>query len=610
VRSTFSVNEDFFHSVLSPLPGLVCYLDCDLNYKYANLAYEKWFGISREKFLGSNLAEIAGLEVVNSIRYYLNLALAGQEQSFSQEIPYKSGKKFVQVRYIPDIDSKGKVKGIMAIVNDITPHENDKKKIKDKEAEFKRLVNGLPMMISHWDQNLKNIISNDLYSKHFRKSTTEIEGMHLKEVIGDTLFEKNRPYFEAALRGIPQTFENEVLSPDGSIRRFRVTYQPELVNQKIIGLMTIAIDVTHEHEAAFRFEQMANNIEEVFWMTDAKKQEMVYVSPAYEKIWGRTCESLYSHPQSFNDAIHSEDRDRVCSALEAQESEKYDVEYRIVRIDGSIRWIRDRAFPIKSDDGKFCRIVGVAQDITERVADHDKLLGEIAKSNQAAKLASLGEMAACIVHEINNPLAIISGSLNLLPSIAKDSEKVLTRIKTINKACFRISKIVSSLKKFSRSDSNSAFTSHSLYDIANECIILTEAKAKGADTEISLVCESPSQILCGEIEIEQVVVNLINNAIDAVKDLDKKWVKLKITNEAGAVVLRISDSGNGIPKEIQEKLFNPFFTTKPVEKGTGLGLSITKAILDSHKASITLLNDTPHTTFEIRFPTAAGECAA
>jgi C4-dicarboxylate-specific signal transduction histidine kinase len=113
-----------------------------------------------------------------------------------------------------------------------------------------------------------------------------------------------------------------------------------------------------------------------------------------------------------------------------------------------------------------------------------------------------------------------------------------------------------------------------------------------------------AQIVCDEVEIEQVLVNLINNGIDAVKDRQDKWVKITVFEEGNTVVMRVMDSGPGIPESVRAKLFDPFFTTKKVGEGTGLGLSITKGILDEHKATITVVADCPNTCFEIRFPKA------
>jgi PAS domain S-box-containing protein len=125
-----------------------------------------------------------------------------------------------------------------------------------------------------------------------------------------------------------------------------------------------AEDALRESEEKFR--QLAENIREVFWMTTPHLEEVLYVSPAYESVWGRSLESVRQRPQSFMDAIHSEDRERVVGILEGQRQQGFEVEYRIVRPDGSVRWIRDRGFPVKDASGKVYRIAGVAEDITER----------------------------------------------------------------------------------------------------------------------------------------------------------------------------------------------------------------------------------------------------
>jgi PAS domain S-box-containing protein len=120
-------------------------------------------------------------------------------------------------------------------------------------------------------------------------------------------------------------------------------------------------------ESEERFRQLAENIREVFWMTDPVKNRMIYISPGYEQIWGRTCASLYAAPRSWLDAIHPEDHDRIAeAALTKQTLGTYDEEYRILRPDGSVRLVRDRAFPIRDNAGTVYRIAGIADDITER----------------------------------------------------------------------------------------------------------------------------------------------------------------------------------------------------------------------------------------------------
>jgi hypothetical protein len=139
-------------------------------------------------------------------------------------------------------------------------------------------------------------------------------------------------------------------------------------------------------EAIERFEQVINNITEVFWLTNVAKNEMAYISPGYERVWGRQCEELYRDPHSWLAALHPEDREAIARrARTDQAGGSYDVEYRILRPDGAVRWIRDRAFPVRNPQGEVYRIAGIADDITERKRTREVL------QTQAAILENMAE---------------------------------------------------------------------------------------------------------------------------------------------------------------------------------------------------------------------------
>jgi len=252
-------------------------------------------------------------------------------------------------------------------------------------------------------------------------------------------------------------------------------------------------------------------------------------------------------------------------------------------------------------------IYGINLDRTKEFKLEKKLELERAKSIQSAKLASLGEMSAGIAHEINNPLAIIVGSLSLMSKISHEPDKLKNKLETLEKAAQRISKIVTGLRKFSRSSENKVRKLIPLRNIIAETLILTEAKSKQFSTPVIVECATDSLVYCDEIEIEQILVNLVNNGIDAVEKQSERWVRVNAFDDGQTIVMQIRDSGKGIPPEIQTKLFQPFFTTKPIGKGTGLGLSIVKGILEDHKAMINIINSDPNTCFEIRFQMTESE---
>src|SRR6516165_12570283 len=144
----------------------------------------------------------------------------------------------------------------------------------------------------------------------------------------------------------------------------------------------MAIDITDRlkaeavlAESEGRFRQLAENVNEVFWMADPQTTQILYISPAYERVWGRSCQSLYVQPRSFLEAIHTDDRERMRSDVLEKHSrgEATDDEYRVVRPDGAVRWVRDRAFPVRDAKGQVYRMVGIAEDITERKTAQEAL---------------------------------------------------------------------------------------------------------------------------------------------------------------------------------------------------------------------------------------------
>jgi len=153
---------------------------------------------------------------------------------------------------------------------------------------------------------------------------------------------------------------------DGTIIQVEITSHTIDFSGRPAELVMVR-DLTAWQQAEDRFRELAETIEDVFWVTDARKSRMLYVSPAFARIWGRPPQSLYDSPMSWAESIHPEDRARVVKAAETEQTTgAYDEEYRIVRPDGTVRWIRDQAFPVRDAEGRVLRVVGVARDITEQ----------------------------------------------------------------------------------------------------------------------------------------------------------------------------------------------------------------------------------------------------
>lgn len=247
------------------------------------------------------------------------------------------------------------------------------------------------------------------------------------------------------------------------------------------------------------------------------------------------------------------------------------------------------------------------RDISERVR-FQKELDEIrAHQLNASRLASLGEMAGGIAHEINNPIAVIRSqaeyilnSLNRNPQFEKVN--IIQGMDRIIATSDRISRIIKGLKTLSRDGGSDPFQLNMLGPIIQDTLSICEERLKEKSIRFESFIEDDLQIYCRSVEISQVILNLISNSIDAVEHLSDPWIKLSAKEVGTNVIITLCDSGDGIPEHIAEKITMPFYTTKDVGKGSGLGLSISKRIIEKHNGEFYLDRTSPNTAFVIKIP--------
>jgi PAS domain S-box-containing protein len=357
-----------------------------------------------------------------------------------------------------------------------------------------------------------------------------------------------------------------------------------------------------------RFQQLAGAIDDVFWLTDPNKTRMLYVSPAYERIWGKTCQSLVESPQTWFDAVYADDREAVRKAASLNQSTgKYDIEYRIVRADGQLRWIRDRAFVVKDADGNVAKIAGIASDITQAKLMQQQVL-------RSQRVDSIGSLAGGVAHDLNNALAPILMANELLKKAYPDAAK---HVRMIEASANRCAAMVSQMLVFARGYEGVKADMNPNRALAELAGIIEGTFPKGiefinhAATDLATISADPTQF-------HQVLLNLCVNARDAMEgggllQLEAENVEIDSTYAAGYsdakpgkyVTIRVKDSGSGIPPEVIAKIFDPFFTTKPPDKGTGLGLSTVAGILRGHGGFIRVYS-TPGegSLFAVYFPVA------
>ena len=367
-------------------------------------------------------------------------------------------------------------------------------------------------------------------------------------------------------------------------------------------------------ESERMFRDLAENIQDVFWMTSLNMDEMIYVSPAYEEVWGRSSQSLYQHPASWMEAIHPEDHERVLQSLDKQAQGEYNVEFRIVRPDGSIRCINDRAFPVRNAAGEVTRLAGVAVDITDlknleeakqrHLADIavqaalEKQNLELEAARQQALVANeaKSEFMANMSHEIRTPMHAILGFARIL--LRSDlNEEQHEQVSIIHKSASSLLRIVEDILDFTRMESGKLNLHHELFNLreyVEDCFALLAPRAheKALNFAHLIYSDVPTELIGDPGRIRQVLINLLANAI---KFTSTGEVVLRVMLEAqdkSRVTLKfeVTDTGIGISPEHQEHLFSVFEQIDSSYSrqygGTGLGLAISKQLVEQMDGEI------------------------
>lgn len=224
----------------------------------------------------------------------------------------------------------------------------------------------------------------------------------------------------------------------------------------------------------------------------------------------------------------------------------------------------------------------------------------------SAKLATLGEMAANISHEINNPLSIISTRAErvakVLAQLSSLPPEVENDLKIIKNTVKRAVKIISGLKSFSRQSTSDFEKNVSVLACINQAVDLCREKLRFSEVTLDLDENVDFHLTANSVQITQVILNLISNSYDAIENQTEKWIKIQIEKQNDLILIRVTDSGLGIPDNIVDNIMKPFFTTKEVGKGTGLGLSISYGIINAHSGRFYYDKSCKNTSFVIELP--------
>lgn len=391
---------------------------------------------------------------------------------------------------------------------------------------------------------------------------------------------------------------------DGSQRVCEITATNLLDDPAVGGIVLNAHDITKRRQAEEalqaseqRFRSMAEAVPVGFWMLTPDWGQMLYVSPAAAKISGRTCEDLCKQPDLWRRNIHADDHRRVVSFATEHHGQPFEVEYRIVRPDGEVRWIRQVTAPIRNESGELTVVTGIMEDITERKRAEAQLL-------QAAKLASLGVLAGGIAHELRNPLAIISVNIELLTQHSNDARVLRQCVRRIQAATERSSHIIENLLSFASPRRASMAPVELSLTLEDTLVLLHEHIALQGIKLRKYIRPGLPKVQGNAGLLQLVFTNLIMNACNVMPPGGTLVVSMR-PDGAGWAKIEFRDNGHGIPPERLPEIFDPFITSEPNGRGTGLGLAVSRTIIRQHQGSIDVQSQVGQgTTFTIRLPAA------
>jgi two-component system, cell cycle sensor histidine kinase and response regulator CckA len=360
-----------------------------------------------------------------------------------------------------------------------------------------------------------------------------------------------------------------------------------------------------------QFRQLANNIREVFWLGELTPEGMrpIYVSPGVERVWGRSREELGADMEAWLDTLHPDDRARVRDWLDRRASQREsEIEYRVVRPDGSVRWVHDRAFIISESGGRPFRMAGLAEDITDRKELEEQL-------HHAHKLEAVGRLAGGVAHDFNNLLTVITGFNGLLlDSLPLDDPRREDAVE-VAKAARQAGELTNQLLSFGRKQR----LAPAVLDLNAFVLDAEKMLCRLIGEDIRLVTDlqpEVGQVHADRGQLHQVLLNLAINARDAMPQGGKLTIatsELTVPSTSAVappelgpgeyIVITVSDTGSGIPEELRSRLFDAFFTTKQAGRGTGLGLSTVRSIVAQAGGHVTVDSVVGHgATFRVYLP--------
>ncbi len=511
------------------------------------------------------------------------------------------------------LNEEGKITEVLSVGADISARKRAEEALRQSEERYRSIIETANEGFWAMDGEYRTTFVNQRMADMLGYSPQEMVGRLVTDFMFAEDLQEHKEQMKVRRLGGAGQYERRFRCKDGS-ECWTIVSATALQDaaKAFTGSFALFSDITKRKRADValrqseeKFRSIAEQISDVLFLTDATGQ-VTYLSPATERILGWKPEEIVGH--SFIDFLVEADIPRALEAFTQTLSHNHTIKNFPVlmksknglHLSGELN-----ASTFTSDTG--VGTLGIIRDVTERKQIIEKMM-------YSQKMADLGTLAAGVAHEINNPLQAITGtSDSILERMDKgealDVEVLRNKLDLISRNSWRIAHIVRSLNIYARSNSPE---NHSYFfnELIRDTLMLIEHQLeKWSNITISLeLGEDLPLFYCDRNNITQVLINLIMNARDAMPAGGQITIRSAYDAGTDRLILEVRDTGEGIPPEIREKIFSPFFTTKPVGSGTGLGLSIVHGIVTHYDGEIQV-DSIPKqgTTFRLLFPPRSGE---
>jgi PAS domain S-box-containing protein len=593
-------SEERYRTILEEMEDGYFEVDLAGNFTFVNDAVCKQLGYSREELIGMNNRTITAIDDVENIYKAFNQVY--REGRPIRDFTFKTVRKDGSIgqgelAVFPLRNEKGEIIGFRGVGRDIAERLQMIEDLRRSEERYRTVLDEMEEAYYELDLSGKLAFFNDALVRKASRSREELMGLEYKSYtpakdVGrlyeafSQIYKTGRP-----LKGIPI----QLIKQDGTILSSEDTILP-LRNKAgdIMGFRGVSHDVTERLQmmealrlSEERYRTMLDEMEEAYYEVDLKGN-FTFFSDALCRQLGYSREEIMG--MSYKKYIPAENAKKVFEVYNSvfRTGEPYKLfTSSQIRKDGKRVYTEDSIFPMRDDEGKIIGFRGISRDVTERKQRDEERKQLEQKAQFASRLASVGELASGVAHEINNPLTAVIGYAHLLLDRKDIPVDIKRDVEVINEGAQRVAGIIKKLLVFAR-QTKPERTYVDINEIINTTLELRAYSLQSNNTKVILQLDPDLPMTVADPgQLQQVFLNLIMNAEAEVKQVQGGG-KLAIKTERTGDNIRISfkDNGLGIAKENLERIFNPFFTTRKVGQGTGLGLSVCHGIVTEHKGRI------------------------